>query len=42
MKTKKTEKEKFNKWMKKLKNIYYWNNEKMCNAYERIIEPSNG
>lgn len=30
--------EKFNEWMKKIKNIFYSDNERMCNAYERIIE----
>ena len=36
-----TEKERFNEWMKKIKNIYYSDNEKMCKAYERIIEFNN-
>lgn len=41
-KTKKTDFEKikrFEKWMrKKVKNIYVGNNEKMCNAYEIILQ----
>lgn len=28
---------KFEKWMKKMKNIYIGNNDRMCNAYEIII-----
>ena len=29
--------EKFDKWMRtKVKSIYYSDNEKMCNAYEKI------
>ena len=36
-----TEKERFNEWMKKIKNIYYYDNEKMRKAYERIIEFNN-
>lgn len=35
------EKEKFNEWMKKMCNIYYSDNEQMCNAYNRIIENEN-
>jgi hypothetical protein len=39
MKKELTEKEKFNKWMrKKVKSVYYFDNQKMCNAYERILE----
>ena len=26
----------FDDWMRKIKNIYYYDNEQMCNAYERI------
>ena len=26
----------FDEWMRKIKNIYYYDNEQMCNAYERI------
>ena len=33
-----SEKEKFNEWLKKIGNIYYSDNERMCKAYERIIE----
>lgn len=29
-------KEKFNEWMQKIKNIYFADNEKMCQAYQRI------
>ena len=29
-------KEKFNEWMKKMSNIYYSDNEQMCNAYAKI------
>ena len=29
-------KEKFDNWMRKMGNIYYSDNEKMCKAYERI------
>jgi len=29
-------KEKFNEWMQKIKNIYYCDNEQMCNAYAKI------
>jgi len=38
--TKKTDFEKikkFEKWMKKMKNIYIGSNERMCSAYEIII-----
>lgn len=31
-------KEKFNEWMKRIGNIYYHDNERMCNAYEKIVE----
>lgn len=35
----KTNKERFNKWMRKtVKSEHYADNEAMCNAYERIIE----
>jgi len=35
----KTEAENFNEWMKnKVKSIHYANNEKMCNAYNRISQ----
>lgn len=27
---------KFDNWMRKIKNIYYSDNERMCNAYEKI------
>lgn len=38
-KKKKSEVEKFNEWMKKrVKSVFYSDNERMCNAYERIIE----
>lgn len=33
-----TNKEKFNEWMFKMKNKYYSDNEKMVNAYNRIVE----
>lgn len=37
--TKKSNKEKFNEWMKnQVKSIYYHNNEQMSNAFTRIIE----
>ena len=29
-------KEKFDNWMRKMGNVYYSDNEKMCKAYERI------
>jgi hypothetical protein len=29
-------KEAFNEWMRKIKNIYYYDNEQMCNAYNKI------
>lgn len=29
-------KEKFNEWLRKIGNIYFADNEQMCNAYERI------
>lgn len=35
---KKTNVEKFNEWYKKLGGIYYCQNERMCLAYEKIIE----
>ena len=39
MKKQLSEKEKFNKWMaKKVQSIHYSNNEKMCNAFDRITE----
>lgn len=28
--------ERFDEWMKKIKNIHYHDNEQMCNAYERV------
>ena len=35
----KTEVEKFDEWMRnKVKSIHYSNNEKMCNAYNRISQ----
>lgn len=34
-----TEKQNFNNWMIKIKNIYYPNNDLMVKAYEKIIEP---
>ena len=27
---------KFNEWMQKIKNIYFADNEQMCNAYTKI------
>jgi hypothetical protein len=27
---------KFNEWMQKIKNIYFADNEQMCEAYQRI------
>lgn len=30
--------EKFNEWMKKIKNVFYSDNEQMCEAFNRIIE----
>ena len=27
---------KFDNWMQKIKNIYYSDNERMCNAYNKI------
>lgn len=33
-----TNKEKFNEWMKNMKNKFYSDNEQMLNAYNRIIE----
>lgn len=37
-KPKKTEIENFDSWMrKKVKSVFYADNEKMCRAYERII-----
>lgn len=29
-------KEKFNEWMKRMGNIYYSDNENMCNAFDKI------
>jgi hypothetical protein len=26
----------FDNWMRKIKNIYYYDNEQMCNAYAKI------
>lgn len=38
IKKKKSEIERFDSWMrKKVKSVFYADNEKMCNAYERII-----
>lgn len=35
----KTNVEKFDAWMrKKVKSVFYADNERMCNAYERILE----
>lgn len=28
----------FDEWMKKIKNIHYHDNEKMCNAFNKIKE----
>lgn len=37
IKKQKTEVEKFNDWMKKkVKSVFYADNERMCRAYERI------
>jgi hypothetical protein len=30
--------ENFNEWMKNMKNQYYFDNEKMTNAYDRLIK----
>lgn len=30
--------EKFNEWMRKMKNVFYSDNEQMCNAFGKIIE----
>ena len=29
-------KKNFDDWMEKIKNIYYYDNEQMCNAYTKI------
>jgi len=29
-------KERFNEWMRKIGNVYYSDNEQMCNAFNRI------
>lgn len=29
---------KFNEWMRKIKNVFYSDNERMCNTYWQIIE----
>lgn len=33
--------QKFDEWMFKLRNKYYFDNERMNNAYNRIIEKTN-
>jgi hypothetical protein len=33
--------QKFDEWMFKLKNKYYFDHERMSNAYTRIIEKNN-
>lgn len=39
MKKSKSKAEKFNNWMrKKVKSVFYHDNEKMCNAYQRIYD----
>lgn len=38
-KNKENNAERFNRWMKeKVQSIYYYDNLKMCNAYERVLK----